>query len=290
MKNNYLKTISGKFWISVCVTVLLCTCSRFWGNAGESDSTVLQAFFRYSKSELFNMGEEGSAYYVTMGFRDMEWFIVALPLLSAFPSVYDFAEQWLGGSYYMLISKKTRMKYAIQSLLKAALAGFGVVVLGIFLYTLCVYLKFPKYHLYQLTPEESMAAISYGFTDLSRWLSFLKSVFHVGLLSAMAAMISTVLVIVIRDRFLAISLPMLAEYFSIKLNNVYQKYLYRDEVENIPVRKHIPEFFMPSNHLYYDRNFSITFEMTYWEYLALMGAIILLIFALFWWVIERRSE
>lgn len=289
--NYHAKNISGKFWIAACVTALLCTCSKFRGNPDGTDITVLQAFFTCSGADLMNMGEEGCAYQLIMGFRDMEWFIVSLPLLAAFPSVYDFAEQWSGGSYYLLISRKTRMRYAIHTLWKAAASGFGAMVLGIFLYALFVCLKFPHYRLLQLTPEESMIAVSYGVTGLQRCLVFLKAVFHAGLLSAMSAMLSTVLVIVIKDRFLAVSLPMLAEYFSVKLSSAYQTYLFENYgFENIPAGKHTIEFLMPSNHLYYDWNFTAAFEMPYWKYLALSGSVTLLIFAFFWWTIERRSE
>lgn len=290
--NYRTRNVSGKFWISVFITVLLCACSRFQADLDRTSLIGLQAYFTYSRTELLQLGESACAYQVLMGFRDMEWFAVALPLIAAFPTIYDFAEQWFGGSYYQLISRKSRFRYAIGSMWKAASSGFCAMVVGISLYAVLIYMKFPLFREYELvSPEESMVIMAYGSTDLERWIFFLRAVFHTGLLAAVAAMLCTVLVIVIKDRFLAVSLPVLIEYFSIKLENIYLSYLYGEYgFSRIPPQKRVIEFLMPSNHLYYDNTFQKIYDISYWWYLALMAVIILLIFIFFWRLIERRSE
>lgn len=285
------KNISGKFWLAVGITVLLCASSRFQGDPNNTDLTVLQAYFSYSGAELLQLGESASAYQTFVGFRDMEWFVVALPLIAAFPTIYDFAEQWFGGSYYQLISRKSRFRYAAESLVKAALSGFGAMTMGIFLYAALISIKFPPLKAYQLNPEESMTAMAYGATDLERWSYFLKAVFHTGLLAAVAAMFCTVLVIVLKDRFLAVSLPVLAEYFSIKLSGIYTTHLYEKYgFSEIPVKERVIELLMPSNHLYCSHTFQRTYGMSYGWYLALLGTVILCISMIFLRLIERRSE
>lgn len=285
------KNVSGKFWLAVGMTVLLCASSRFQGDSGSTELTVLLAYFTYSKAELLKLGESACAYQTFVGFRDMEWFVVALPLISAFPTIYDFAEQWFGGSYYQLISRKSRLRYAIENLAKSALYGFCAMTIGILVYAALISVKFPPFSAYQLNPEESMIAMSYGATALDRWSYFLKAVFHTGLLAAVSAMFCTILVIVLKDRFLAVGLPVLAEYFSIKLSGMYMNHLYNKYgFSEIPVRERMIELLMPSSHLYYSHSFQRTYGMSYGYYLILMGVVILCIFIVFWRLIERRSE
>lgn len=286
------RNVSGKFWLAVGITVLLCAGSRFQGDTSNTDVTVLQAYFTYSRAELLQLGEGACAYQALMGFRDMEWFVAALPLIAAFPTIYDFAEQWFGGSYYQLISRKTRFQYAAGNMWKAAVSGFFTTLVGVLVYGGLLYIKFPTLGEYQLPRlEDSMLAMAYGATDMERSVCFLRAVFHVGMLSAVAAMICTVLVIVLKDRFLAVSLPVLTEYFSIKLAGVYMNRLYEEYgFSAIPLKKRLIELLLPSSHLYYDNTFQNIYGVAYGYYLILLGVIILLIFAFFWWLIERRSE
>ncbi len=283
--------LSGKFWVAMCVMVLLCACSRFQGDPARGDLTVLQVFFIYSRSELLELGETACACQVFMGFRDMEWFMVALPVIASFPVLYDFAEEWSGGNYYQVISRSSRSRYAAGKLWKAASRGFGAVVSGIFLYGILVFLRFPSLGEYQLTPEESMTVMAYGMSGAARLFCFLKAALHTGWLAAIAAVFCSLLVIVLRDRFLSVTFPILLEYFSIKLLNLYYAFLYgRYGADEIPLIFRVIEFLFPSGHLYYDNTFQVTYGLRYGCYFIFTGGFAFLICILFLWVVERRSD
>ena len=89
--------VSGKYLICIVGIMLLCFTSRFPGSDVDLHEMTLMAFVTYGKSQLLQMGEMASSYSVAVSFRDMEWFIVLLPVMSVLPVVSEFAEEWFSG-------------------------------------------------------------------------------------------------------------------------------------------------------------------------------------------------
>ncbi len=79
--------VSGKYLICIVGIMLLCFTSRFPGSDVDLHEMTLMAFVTYGKSQLLQMGEMASSYSVAVSFRDMEWFIVLLPVMSVLPVV-----------------------------------------------------------------------------------------------------------------------------------------------------------------------------------------------------------
>lgn len=284
--------VPWKFLICVLGTLLLCGFSRFYGNAGSTEEVSLYAWLHYSREELLLMGEQASAYFVMISFSDMEWFMVLLPLLAAFPTVTDFAEQWFGGYYYPSISRKTRKRYAAEWMLRAALRGFFCIVTGIFIYFILVYCKFPHYGEFGVDANSSMIAMAYGANAGKRLAVLLIKVLHTGLLAAVLAMCAVLLVALCKDGFFAISSLVLTEYFSKKLHSAYEgelivRYFNRGKEE--PMLCKIIRFFFPSNHLYYDQTFYVEYGIGYWLYLIFIGLLIAGIFLWFYRLVKRRN-
>lgn len=277
------KGISLKYLAAVCLVALLCGCSRFIGDGNGLDTTVWQAFFQYTKAELSDMGEFGAAYQAVIGFRDSDWFVVLLPALVSFPFIYDFDEQWFGGSYYLVISRQTKCRYTVQTMLHTAGTGFGIFISGALIYSFFVVLKFPCGI---SEPEQSAIAAAYGATVLQRGLSFIQELLHTGCLSALLVMISVLLTVLFKNRFLALSLPVLVEYMSGKLLYVFQRYRFLQETDS--VAGEFAEFLLPSKHLYYDQNFASSFGVGYWFYLIFLLFLFVMMTAVFRRMVERR--
>lgn len=277
--------ISGRYVAAILLMTGLCAFSKFHADISNQDITVLQAFLQYSREELTSLGEFAGAYRVAQAFRSSDWFIVFLPLLASLPRITDFAEQWLGGNYYLAISRGTRKRYALTVMRDAALSGFLCVSAGIILYYLFVYLKFPHDSMYMASAE----GVALGMTSADRLWALAFPVLHTGLLAAVASMICTVLVVLIKDRFLAVSLPVLLEYISWKLSESHSFALMFQYENGAPVREHIVELFLPAAHLYYDYLFKNHFRIGYWFYLVLMGGFGLTLFLFFACLVRRRN-
>ena len=277
------KGISLKFLAAVFLVALLCGCSRFIGDGNGLDTTIWQAFFQYTKAELADMGEFGASYQAVIGFRDSDWFVVLLPALVSFPFVYDFDEQWFGGNYYLVVSRQTKRRYAVQTMLRAAGTGFCILISGTLIYTFFAVLKFPCGI---SEPEQSAIAASYGATILQRGVYFIRELLHTGCLSALLVMISVLLTVILKNRFLALSLPVLIEYMSSKLLYVFQRYRFLQE--NDSVAGAFVEFLLPSKHLYYDQSFAASFGVSYGFYLMFLLFVFVVMMVVFLRMVERR--
>lgn len=290
---KFILGLSGKYVICALGVLLLCFTSRFPGNDVDSNEITLVAYFIYDQKQLLQIGEMASSYSVAVSFRDMEWFIVLLPVLAAFPVISDFTEEWFSGNYYMAISRTTRKKYAIKWMIKVAIESFLCVICGIFIYVLLVYIKFPSYLLYNCSFDESILANAYGYTCIERGITLICSAFHTGMLGAILAMLSVVVTVFCKNSFYAMSGLSLVEYFSKKLSSAYEGFLfyhYYEKGEEIPARYNLLRFFFPSNHLFYDQSFRKEFGIWYGVYLVILIVLSVFIVFLFYMQIRRRNE
>ncbi len=293
MKERWAMHIPWKYLLCVLGMVLLCGFSGFQGNPLGTDEISLYAWLHYSRQELLQMGELASDYSVMSCLTGMQWFVVILPVLAAFPAVTDFAGQWFGGYYYPSISRTTRRKYAAKWMMKAAWQGFACVVAGILIYFILVYLKFPHYGEFGLEADNSMIAMAYGATAGKRLLVLALKVFHIGLLAAVFSMGSVALTVVCKEGFFAISSLALVEYFSQKLSSAYEGLMivryYNKGLEDVPLSCKLVRFLFPSNHLYYDQSFSYEYGVGYWLYLIFAGLLIAGICLWFYKMVKGRN-
>ncbi|MCD8299774.1 MAG: hypothetical protein LUC41_01140 [Clostridiales bacterium] len=274
---------SGKLVFAVLLVFALCFCSTFMGDA--EGKTMFQALFCYSKEELASMGEGAAAYMGLMGFRDSEWFPVLLPVLVSFPWVYDFTGQWFSGNYYLAVSRMSRKTYALRTMIRAAGTGFFILAAGVLLYAACLWICFPHYSTND--PAVSALAMTYGATVLQRAAYFIKSLLHTGLLAALLAMLSVVLAVVLKDRFLALTLPVLAGYMSVKLSAVCRT---AGHAGGNSKGGGLVMFLFPSEHLYYDRLFAYSFGLSYGFYLFFLVVMAVLLTGLLMCWVNRRND
>lgn len=282
-----IRRVSAKYLLAILLVTGLCCCSRFTADLTNPNQLVLEAMFLYSKEQLAQMGEMASSYYVAVSFRDTVWFVVLFPVLAVFPWIGTFSDQWNGGSYYLILSRKTRRRYAFDRLLKAAVSGFGILSIGILIYILLVWIKFPVYQ----DSVDGMTSALYGETSFLRALVLCKGIFHTGLLAALAAVFAMIVVIVLKSPFYALSIPMLIGYVSEKSEDAYLYYLSQKHPDGIISLKELwCEFLFPSHHLFYDMNFVSSFRVNYGVYVVIWCGMFFVLAFVFCQLIKKRNE
>ncbi|WP_288775183.1 hypothetical protein [uncultured Eubacterium sp.] len=291
-----LKVINNrKLWICclcIAATTLLCFLTPFPSGDPDVKETVLKVWLSTDREQLLQMDEMASIYSVAAGFRNMEWFIVLLPLVAVVPGTFEFSEVWFGGNFYLAALRGTKKQFARKWVLECAWKAFLCVGCGIGLYIVLVAVNFLPLDAYVNDVSESIIAIVYGDTLLQRSGWLLLAIVHTGLLAAVFAMMALVLTVLWEDSFFAISCLVLLEYFSKKMASGYVGVVYeRYESGGLPVplKVRLVEFLFPSNHLFYDRSFQYAFGLPYWIYAIFislwMGGIALL----FCWQVRRRN-
>ena len=257
-----LKVINNrKLWICcLCIVAmaLLCFLSPFPSGDPDVKETVLKVWLSTDRAQLLQMDEMASIYSVAAGFRNMEWFIVLLPLVAVVPGIFEFSEVWFGGNFYLTALRGTKKQFARNWLLESAWKAFLCVGCGIGLYIVLIAVKFLPLDAYVNDVSESMIAMVYGDTLLQRSGWLLLAIVHTGLLAAVLAITALVLTVLWGESFFAISSLVLLEYFSKKMASGYVGVVYeRYESGGLPVplKVRLVEFLFPSNHLFYDRSF-----------------------------------
>ena len=291
-----LKVINNrKLWICcLCVVAmaLLCFLSPFPSGDPDVKESVLKVWLSTDRAQLLQMDEMASIYSVAAEFRNMEWFIVLLPLVAVVPGIFEFSEVWFGGNFYLNALRGTKKQFARKWLIENAWKAFVCVGCGILLYIMLVAVKFLPLNAYVNDVSESMIVMVYGEMLLQRIGWLLLAIVHTGLLAAVFAITALVLTVLWGESFFAISSLVLLEYFSKKMASGYVGVVYeRYESGGLPVplKVRLVEFLFPSNHLFYDRSFQYEFGVSYWGYaifiILWMGGIALL----FCWQVRRRN-
>lgn len=291
-----LKVINNrKLWICcLCIlaTTLLCFLSLFPGGDPDAKETVLEVWLKTDHAQLLQMDEMASIYSVAAGFRNMEWFIVLLPLVAVVPGIFEFSEVWFGGNFYLTALRGTKKQFARKWLLESAWKAFVCVGSGIVLYIVLVAVKFLPLDAYVNDAGESMIAMVYGETLFQRIGWLLLEIVHTGLLAAVFSIAALVLTVLWGDSFFAISSLVLLEYFSKKMASGYVGVVYeRYESGGLPVplKVRLVEFLFPSNHLFYDRSFQYAFGLPYGVYAIFVSLWMFGIALLFYWQVRRRN-
>lgn len=283
---------SFRFWVAVLVVFFLCLCSNTMGvGAGREETVVWNMLLHDTQEGLYSQGEEYSAYYVIMSFRNMEWFAVLLPLVAAFPFLHNFADEWLTGNYYMGIARQGRRHYALVKMFAAAITGCLVICSGVLMYVAVVTLKFPSYESFHLMEDESTVAFLYGAGKSQRLLAFIKSLLHVGMLGGISSMVALLLVTACKDRFFALTIPMMAAYLSTKAANYYLLFVRNTYGwETPPLKVELMELLIPSMYLNLEQSFRYWFGISDFFWYGYLLLIMLLLTIVMCCIAERRND
>lgn len=283
------QVLSLQFALAVVVLVALCGCQTVMEGMLTDAPTVWTAIFTYSYDELFELGEYASSFELLMNFTSMEWFKVLFPVLVSFPGVYAFADEWMGGSFYMTLPRCGRLRYTLKTVLSAAITGVLVVVVSILVFMGIIYIKFPSLIDLGLDVDTSTLMYFYGETAGARAMTFGKIWFNTALNGAVCAGVSVLLVAVLKDRFFALTIPMMAEYIGMKLAGLYNMQIFEIYgFEGYPTYTYLPYLIEPSSQLDMAGTFTNYFGVSYvWYALYLLLLLVIVTFILYR-IIKRR--
>lgn len=269
---------STRFWLAVLLYVLICFCAKAIEWTDNNPPSLLYMTFFCTKEQLSAMGEQFSAYMLLMSFQNMEWYIVILPVLVSFLSVYNFYDEWFGGIYYMSVTRTSRVSYALQSLISAVLTAVAVSAVAILLFALLLRLKFPSYDSMAIEPNLSIVGAIYGMTVWERLLTFLKMYLNILLVSAVMAEITILFLLLLRDCFFSLTIPMMLNYIGYKVLHMHLIAL-RERYGLDYAESHMRwEILNPVVLIGMDRHFEDTFSLHIAVYfLALLSVVVLLL-------------
>lgn len=299
LRNRIFKSIWGEFrhlwygwpvWITIIMTFLLCMCTELPKTSISEPVTVLSAFILIPYEDMLQSNML-CAERVILRFMTGRWFPILLPVVAGFPSVYIFFDEWFGGGYYNAISRHGRTGYALSKSTSCALIGGTAVLLGCILYAVCVYLYFPHISDYPSAQIEQFYLSRTVDAD-NIFLEWGGLLWNVVAVTMVFALVDLIFVVVFREKFLALTTPMILQYLSERLTDFWNGRLWqlsreRGDLE-IFNRFSALTMLLPSNQLsmYYTFPYHTHLPIGVY-YLILLGIFCLLMYG-FHRLLERR--
>lgn len=212
---RYFGIISGQifsspvYWTMCILFVLLGVCGadvRY----GMEKYTLIEVLF---DNNMYTARYDDIAFCANTLFQNydsFEWFSVILPVITAFPFYKVYITQTTAVRYQYW-SRLSVAEYTFTQFLGGFVSGFSVALCGLIFYGGLVFLLFPDMSAYE---EEVMAYIVLPSEKI------IGKMLNCCLASGVFPILSIVLHRFVRDDFLAMTIPMMFQYLSIKIDGL----------------------------------------------------------------------
>lgn len=207
-KNIY----SPKFLISIFLVFLLCLLSDAPSVSARVPLSVLDEIVKMRREIWLEKGVKFSAPSIFFGFDYSIWYSVILPVIAAFPVIYNFSDEWFGDNYIMTLSRSGYKKYTIGKFLSAFITGFMTAILGLLLFGITVSLIFPSVN--EFANAEQLY-LNGAYAEPAKAIA--AKVINNSLICGFYAVFAIFLCLIIKDKFFSLSVLMVINYFSMKL-------------------------------------------------------------------------
>lgn len=262
---------SPKFLFSFLILTMLCLLSDAPTVSARQPFSVFDEIVKFRRDVWMKQGYLFSSEAIFVNFDNSLWYVIVLPIISAFPIVYNFSDEWFGDNYIMTLSRVGYKKYVFGKLFSAFITGALTAVIGIMLYGAIVYSIFPP-------------ADSFDSEGTSQSLIIAK-IINNALVCGMYAALSILVCLVLKDKFFTLSIFMILNYFSLKLEIKFQ-----NTADMSLEKNRLISGLFPSRHtsLYYiiPENIYISF---YW-YAVFIAAALTVTAIISYCVIRRRYK
>lgn len=218
-----------------------------------------------------------SSYALASQYDASPWFEVIVPVITAFPAIIVY-ENNMGRSGDHALVRISRSSYSGGLFTTAFLSGFLTAGFGILLHAALTWAFFPPLSAF---PEhaEAIKAI-YGSTALARLGNLLKKALNCCIVCGVFPIIAIILYRLFRDKFLALTLPMMIQYISFKFGIMFSTWIYSDTVRSSNRWLLLISGLLPSNCM---RHYSLweRLKMPYACFFILTGIVLILFYVLF---------
>lgn len=271
-KINIEKTLM--ILISIAAYVVLCLFSPMEMPSGDK-GTVMAVLCKYNKSELIGYGDFYSVGTILDSFRDMQWYVVLLPVIVSLYPIILMKEKFFSNSYYYRVTREGRKYYSGKTLVEAVGYTTAVNNLSLILFFIIICMKFPCIDI--LEGKEMSGSIYI--------VHMAKICLMTTLVSLLLLCISLVIMNISGDVFFAITLPMLICYIGYKVLNIHMIYIRKIYGMDFPNRVLRVEILNPAYLINADLAFENTFGVNVAVlYCALLIVVLAMIYAIYRWM------
>lgn len=211
----YFRKMTGlRCLLPILTVTALCFFSHVDTGARVPPTLIEQTFAALSQQKNMPTYQQ-----VIACFDNSYWFYIILPVILSVSAVSDLSEEWFGGGYYLNIHRQNIPRYTISKAGAYSLNSVICFIFGFVLFMLPVMIVFPSE-----SAESLNSVYPEGF-----WLHILSRLSNSAALAAVYPLFCVAAVIIIRDKFLSLSLPMLLNYITGQIGAALLVKSYRSE-------------------------------------------------------------
>lgn len=271
---------SPNFIISILLMVLLCLLADAPTVSARDPLSILDEIIKMRKEIWFDRGTDFSSSAISYRFDSSLWYNMVLPIIAAFPVVYNFSDEWFGDNYIMTLSRCGYKKYTFAKFSAAFITGFSVAVIGIAVFTIIVSGIFPS-----LDEFGEGASWYYDSAYESARYAIAAKVMNNSLVCGMYAFLALFVCLILKDKFFTLSIFMVINYFSTKLDVKFMNSVSLSENKNRALRA-----LFPNNQTLVYSIFPNELNISFYWYIAIVLFIYAVISLSSFLLIKRRYK
>lgn len=254
---------------SIALVVILCFSSKVLTSDPNPPS-----FFELLYKRVFKKGESLNYFSLLDQYDNNYWFYIVLPVILSFPAARHFYNEWFEGGYYFTISRCGMKKYIFSKSISWAIVSAALFLIGIIVFALFLLFFFPNFSdTAELFPN---GAARYFMIKIS------NAVF----VAAAYPMFSILVLILIKEKFLSLSIPMIIQYLSARIGgDLFMKSFVENNLFDQKLAMLLP-YYQTKQYLYFEDLFDAPISVWY----ALFVIQYFCMIAVFYLLTKRRIQ
>lgn len=210
-------------YLSFALFLLLCALGPV-ANINDSDYSVLELITNREYMSLAAERWECNSYNVMLNFNSSPWFSLGASVITAISSLAVFIQNSENTRRQILVRTNKRA-YSAGLFLSAFLTGFLIALVGILLYAAVVSAAFPS--ISSFTENAEFIDLVYGNSS-ARIITLIKKIVNCCIVCGIFPPVTLIIYQLLHDHFLAMTIPMMIQYVSLKANIMYGTWRYSD--------------------------------------------------------------
>lgn len=269
---NFKKILNVRTLFSVLAITLLC----FFSHTLNSDQTAPPTFLELTADALFKGKCNITRQEIISDFDLSYWFYTVLPVILSMPAVSDLYEEWFGGGFYLNVHRQQIFKYSVSKCAVYSVTAAASFLIGVGLFCAVISAVFPNAADARLEWEYPNGFFAY----------MLPRLLNAAAAAAICPLITVIILILIKEKFLALSIPMLANYMTAQLGNFLNIKAFTDDKPYLNKIAALLPYYQFRQSSGFEDTFGVPFFV--W-YTAWALSLILCVFVLFY-LVKRRVK
>lgn len=263
-------------YLSAVLFLLLCALGPV-ANINDSSYSVLELITNREYMSLAAEEFECCSYNIMLNFSSSPWFSLGASVIAAIPALAVFIQNSENTRRQILIRMNKRA-YSTGLFWSAFLTGVLIALVGILLYAVIAYAAFPPISSFGENAEFITAV--YGSAS-ARLLRLIKKIINCCIICGIFPLVTLIVYQLLHDRFLAMTIPMMIQYVSLKASIMFGTWRYSDPSLFSNDRLNFLDILFPSScmiHYYY---WEQTLRLPFACFFIMSGVIIIALYLVF---------